>query len=40
MLNDIDKSSLPVTILTYEDSRLSRNDPDTNEILAYFESMN
>lgn len=34
MLHDIDSSPLPVTLLTYEDSRLSRNDPDTNEILA------
>ncbi len=34
MLSDIDNSPIPVVLLTYEDSRLSRNDPDTAEILA------
>ena len=34
MLWDIDRSPVPIILLTYEDSRLSRNDPDTNEILA------
>lgn len=33
MLSDIDESKKPVTILTYEPSRLSRNDKDTGEIL-------
>jgi DNA invertase Pin-like site-specific DNA recombinase len=34
MLKDIDESAKPVTILTYEDSRLSRNDIDTGEVLS------
>jgi hypothetical protein len=34
MLRDIDNSPVPVTILAYEDSRLSRNDMDSQEILA------
>ena len=33
MLSDIDASKQPVTILTYEPSRLSRNDKDSGEIL-------
>ena len=33
MLKDIDSSSEPVTILTYEHSRLSRNDYDNQAIL-------
>lgn len=33
MLKEIDKSKDPVILLTYEDSRLSRNDIDTQEIL-------
>lgn len=33
MLKDIDNSSEPVTILTYEHSRLSRNDYDSQAIL-------
>ncbi len=34
MLRDIDSSPVPVAILAYEDSRLSRNDMDSQEILA------
>lgn len=34
MLKAIDESKKPCTILTYEPSRLSRNDPDTDEILS------
>lgn len=33
MLSDIDRSPIPVTLLTYEDSRLSRNDIDTQAVL-------
>lgn len=33
MLKEIDKSKDPVILLAYEDSRLSRNDIDTQEIL-------
>lgn len=33
MLDDIDKSPVPVTLLTYEPSRLSRNDYDSQAIL-------
>lgn len=33
MLNDIDRSPYPVTLLTYEHSRLSRNDYDSQAIV-------
>jgi len=33
MIHDIDTSSEPVTILTYEPSRLSRNDYDSQYIV-------